>query len=145
LKESRLFVTIHNYSYAGFSIRIAGSANNLKRPWRQSATWVLLCLYLLTGPVMESLHAGHDFPRQAPSSVSDVRPAGRERGHFPPDQTHTCVLCTQLTVRLTTPPAPFRVSSLRLITVLAVPAGTGRLVPLRYLTPDKRGPPLAFA
>ncbi|HEX7571584.1 MAG TPA: hypothetical protein VF514_00720 [Bacteroidota bacterium] len=109
--------------------------------WRRTAAWVLLCLYLLTGPVIEAVHSEPVCLSSGSGSGLTIHAPGDGNRSFPVDPSHTCVICTQLTERITTPAAPYHLAALRPVRLLAVPVSAGEAVPVQYFSPDKRGPP----
>jgi hypothetical protein len=125
------------------TIRTVDSARLLNNRWRRSATWGLLGLYLLTGPVIEAVHSEPACISSGPGSRVAIHAPGEGNRRFPVDQSHVCAICTQLTERLTTPAVPYHLSPLRQVSFLAVPVIAGRPVPVQYFSPDKRGPPSA--
>jgi hypothetical protein len=129
--------------HARLTIRIASSAKPLIHSWRQSATWALLCLYLLTGPVIGAVHSEPLCLSSACGSGVAIHPPGDANRHVPVDPSHVCVICTQLTERLTTPALPYHLSPLLLISLLTMPVFHERPVTVQYFSPDKRGPPPA--
>lgn len=78
---------------------------------------MLLLLYVAAGPVLEAVHAE------------------------PADRSHSCVICSQLTERFTTPAVTFHVSPLSVVSLVAAPVICTVPCSIRHLSPDKRGPP----
>lgn len=112
---------------------------------RRAAAWALLSLYLLTGPVLEAVHSEPACLSSGTGSGLALHATGDGNRRFPVDPSHTCVICTQLTQRITTPAVPYHLSALRPVWLLAVPVFTGETLPVQYFSPDKRGPPPARA
>jgi hypothetical protein len=127
------------------TIRIVHSSQALPHSWRRIATWVLLCLYLLTGPVIGAVHSESLCLCSGSGSGLMIHAPGEGNRRFPVDLSHTCAICTQLTERTTTPAVSYHLSALRLVWLLDVPVFTAQAVPVQYLSPDKRGPPPARA
>jgi hypothetical protein len=123
------------------TIRIASSRKAVTHAWRTPGTWVFLSLYLLTGPVLEAVHSEpHCLTSRAVAGAAVVPPGDGAR-QIPVDGSHVCVICTQLTERLTTPAVPYQLSVLRIVSHLAVTVISELPGSVRYLSPDKRGPP----
>jgi hypothetical protein len=104
----------------------------------------MLGLYLLTGPVMEAVHSEPHNLSSACSSAVAVHSAGDAKCRIPVSPSHICVICTQLTGRLTTPVVAFQSFLIRPVSLFTVPVFRERPVSLKYYSPDKRGPPPAF-
>ena len=124
-------------------IRFLLRKHRLTHPRGRVATWALLCVYLATGPVMEALHSEPESLSVGSSACAALHGPGEPGRSVPVDQSHVCVICTLLTERLTTPAVPYQLSPLRTVSPLTVSAINERPVPVRYSTPDKRGPPSA--
>ena len=104
---------------------------------------MLLSLYLLTGPVIEAVHSESTCLSSGGGSALVLHPTGEGNRRIPVDPSHTCVICTQLTERLTTPAVPYHLSAFSQFSFLGVPVIAVRPVPVQYFSPDKRGPPPA--
>ncbi len=98
-------------------------------------------MYLLTGPVMEAVHSEPYHISLETGCGTVFHAPGRSEACFPVDGSHVCAICALLTARLTTPVLPYQLSALHTVSLVAVPATSGRPVLIRYFTPDKRGPP----
>jgi len=98
-------------------------------------------MYLLTGPVIEAVHSEPVCPGPAGAPGVTVNPSREGNRRLPVDRPHVCVICTQSTERLTTTAIAYHLSPLRRVSILAVLVFPERPVPVRFFSPDKRGPP----